>query len=77
MAVKDHIIGIKLYPAGATTHSEKGVSSISEAEITISLMQDMGIPLLIHGEDPEGFVLDRETLFFAKIFGFSKPISLI
>lgn len=66
LAVKDHIIGIKLYPAGATTHSEKGVSSISEAEITISLMQDMGIPLLVHGEDPEGFVLDRETLFLPK-----------
>ena len=63
LAVKNKIIGIKLYPAGATTHSDQGVNSIAEAEATISLMQDMGIPLLVHGEDPEGFVLDRETLF--------------
>ena len=65
LAVKNEIIGIKLYPAGATTHSEKGVSSIAEAETTISLMQEMSIPLLVHGEDPEAFVLDREKRFLS------------
>ena len=62
-AVKDRIIGIKLYPEGVTTNSEGGVKSVSEAEETMAMMQDMEIPLLVHGEAPEGFVMDRERDF--------------
>lgn len=61
-AVKDHIIGIKLYPAGATTNSEAGVKAIDAVEPTFKLMEEMGIPLLVHGET-HGFVMDREKEF--------------
>jgi len=62
-AVREHIIGIKLYPEGVTTNSEGGVKSLSDAEQTIAMMQNMDIPLLVHGEAPEGFVMDRESDF--------------
>ncbi len=60
--LKDHIIGIKLYPAGITTQSENGVKDFDAIEETLSLMQQMKIPLLVHGES-NGFVLDREREF--------------
>jgi len=60
--VKYDIIGIKLYPAGITTNSKAGIRSLQQAEKTISIMQDMDIPLLVHGESG-GFVLDREKEF--------------
>jgi dihydroorotase len=59
---KPHIIGIKLYPAGVTTNSEKGVAALEQAETTIRYMEELEIPLLVHGET-HGFVLDREKLF--------------
>ena len=59
---KPHILGIKLYPAGVTTNSESGVAAIQKAETTIKYMEELKIPLLIHGET-HGFVLDREKLF--------------
>ena len=59
---KPHIIGIKLYPAGVTTNSDKGVAAINQAEVTIKSMEELEIPLLVHGET-HGFVLDREKLF--------------
>ena len=62
-AVRESIIGIKLYPEGATTNSEGGVKSVSDAEQTMAMMQDMDIPLLVHGEVPESFVMDRESDF--------------
>ncbi|CAN5370093.1 dihydroorotase [soil metagenome] len=63
-AAKDHLIGIKLYPAGATTNSEAGVRAIGAAEPTIRRMEEQGIPLLVHGET-HGFVMDREGEFLA------------
>jgi len=60
--LKRDIIGIKLYPAGVTTHSEAGVRTIEDAGPTLALMQDLDIPLLVHGET-HGFVLDREREF--------------
>ncbi len=63
-AAKDHIFGIKLYPAGATTNSEAGVKALDEVEGTFALMEEMGIPLMIHGET-HGFVMDREKEFLA------------
>jgi len=59
---REHIFGIKLYPAGATTNSEAGVKELSEAEGTLALMEEMGIPLMVHGET-HGFVMDREKEF--------------
>ena len=61
--VRESIIGIKLYPEGVTTNSEGGVKSVSDAEQTMAMMQDMDIPLLVHGEVPESFVMDRESDF--------------
>ncbi len=54
--------GLKLYPAGITTNSEGGISQMSEADRTLRLMEEMGIPLLVHGES-HGFVMDREAEF--------------
>ncbi|MGE9296153.1 MAG: dihydroorotase [Puniceicoccales bacterium] len=61
-AARPHIIGIKLYPAGITTNSEGGVRELDQAEPTMALMEELGIPLLVHGET-QGFVMDREREF--------------
>ncbi|SDC67161.1 dihydroorotase [Cupriavidus sp. YR651] len=55
----------KLYPAGATTHSEYGVTSVDRTAGVLATMQDIGMPLLIHGEstDPAVDVFDREAAF--------------
>lgn len=63
-AAKSHIFGIKLYPAGATTNSEAGVRELSAAEGTLKRMEEMGIPLMVHGET-HGFVMEREREFLA------------
>ena len=62
--IKDEIIGIKLYPAGITTNSETGVSSmdIEVLRPTLESMSKLEIPLCIHGET-NGFVMDREKEF--------------
>jgi dihydroorotase len=59
-----HIIGIKLYPAGVTTHSAAGVRAIEDTVPTLACMQELAIPLLVHGET-HGFVLDREREFLS------------
>ncbi len=56
--------GLKLYPAGITTNSEGGIAHMAEADHTLRLMEEMGIPLLVHGES-HGFVMDREAEFLA------------
>jgi dihydroorotase len=61
-SLKTHIIGIKLYPADVTTHSAAGVQTIEDAIPTLAFMQELAIPLLVHGET-HGFVLDREREF--------------
>jgi len=61
-AARPHILGIKLYPAGITTQSEAGVSDFGAIEQTLDHMQELGIPLLVHGESG-GFVMDREQEF--------------
>ena len=62
--IKKDIIGIKLYPAGITTNSETGVSSMDVEVLrpTLESMSKLGIPLCIHGET-NGFVMDREKEF--------------
>ena len=61
-AAQPHIIGIKLYPAGVTTNSADGVQQLATIDPTLALMEQLGIPLLVHGETHD-FVLDREERF--------------
>jgi dihydroorotase len=62
--LKDHIIGIKLYPQGATTNSEKGIADLADGHETLQMMESMGIPLFVHGESTSAFVMDREAAFY-------------
>jgi dihydroorotase len=61
--------GVKLYPAGATTHSDSGVTRISRCFHTLEKMAEVGMPLLVHGEvtDPEVDVFDREPVFIEEV----------
>jgi len=64
-AKAEGIVGFKLYPAGATTNSDAGVSHIKHCYKTLEVMQELGIPLLVHGEvtSHEVDVFDREAVF--------------
>ena len=63
--------GVKLYPAGATTHSDAGVTRISRCFNALEKMQEVGLPLLVHGEstDPAIDVFDRERAFIDEVLG--------
>jgi len=60
-----HIHGFKLYPAGATTHSDAGVTSIERVYGVLARMSELGLVLQVHGEvtDPNVDVFDREARF--------------
>ena len=60
-----HVYAAKLYPAGATTNSDNGVTSLKNIYPIIEQMQKVGLPLLIHGEvtQPEVDIFDRERVF--------------
>lgn len=62
------IHGVKLYPAGATTHSDAGVSDIGALRPVLEAMAEHGLPLLVHGEvtDPGVDVFDRERVFIER-----------
>jgi dihydroorotase len=62
LEARDEIIGVKLYPAGITTQSEGGVRDFDRIGDTIALLEELDIPLLVHGET-NGFVMDREHEF--------------
>ncbi len=64
-----YIYAVKLYPAGATTNSEAGVTDIRHTEATLDAMRELGLPLLVHGEvtDPEVDVFDREKVFIDRV----------
>lgn len=64
-AQSEAIIGFKLYPAGATTHSEAGISKLEKVYPILEAMQRFELPLLIHGEvtDPVSDIFDRERIF--------------
>ncbi len=59
------IFGAKLYPAGATTHSDAGVTALDRLYPALAAMQDAGLPLLVHGEvtRAEIDIFDRERVF--------------
>lgn len=56
---------LKLYPAGATTNSDSGVTALENIFPALETMIDVGLPLLIHGEvtDAEIDIFDREKIF--------------
>jgi len=65
------VFGVKLYPAGATTHSDEGVTRLSRCFHALEKMEEVGLPLLVHGEstDPQIDVFDREQAFIEDVLG--------
>lgn len=61
---RDRLFGVKLYPAGVTTNSDAGVSEIAKIEPVLQVLQDLDLPLLVHGET-HGYSHDREREFVA------------
>jgi dihydroorotase len=61
--------GVKLYPAGATTHSQAGVTDIKHVYGVLARMEKIGVPLLVHGESAQTDVdvFDRETHFIDNV----------
>ena len=59
---------VKYYPAGATTNSDSGVTELAKAYKAIAIMEEVGMPLLLHGEvvDPDVDVFDREAVFIER-----------
>ncbi|MBT5414805.1 MAG: dihydroorotase [Rhodospirillaceae bacterium] len=59
------VTAVKLYPAGATTNSESGVTDTAKVASVLDAMAEIGMPLLVHGEvtDPDVDVFDREAVF--------------
>jgi len=59
------VVAVKLYPAGATTNSDAGVTDLRKTFPTLEAMQRLGLPLLVHGEvtDPAIDLFDREAVF--------------
>jgi dihydroorotase len=57
--------GVKLYPAGATTNSDSGVTSLAKCSAALAAMEKHGLPLLVHAEvtDADVDVFDREKVF--------------
>lgn len=64
-AENPHLLGLKLYPAGATTNSDAGVTALEDRYPLFEEMERLGVPLLVHGEvtHPEVDVFDREKVF--------------
>jgi dihydroorotase len=63
------IVGIKLYPAGATTHSDSGVTELRRCEEALAAIEAFGLVLQVHGEstDPEIDIFDRERVFIEQV----------
>ena len=63
------VVALKLYPAGATTHSDAGVTDLRKCYPTLEAMQHAGLLLLVHGEvtDPEVDIFDREAAFIDRV----------
>jgi len=67
------ITAAKLYPAGATTNSDRGVTDIRRIDAALARMAEIGMPLLVHGEVTHGHVdiFDREAVFIDEVL---KPL---
>jgi len=69
-AAEQNIIhAVKLYPAGATTNSQSGVTSVDKVMPVLELMSTIGLPLCVHGEvtHSEVDIFDREAVFIETI----------
>ena len=68
-AHQDGVAGFKLYPAGATTNSDAGVTDIKKCAKALEAMEACGMPLLIHGEvtHADVDVFDREAVFIDQV----------
>jgi dihydroorotase len=60
---------VKLYPAGATTNSDAGVTDLAKCDAALAEMEKLGLPLLVHGEvtDPAVDIFDRENVFIDRV----------
>jgi len=60
---------VKLYPAGATTNSDAGVTDLGKCDAALAEMEKSGLPLLVHGEvtDPAIDIFDRENVFIEAV----------
>jgi dihydroorotase len=67
-AESEHVYAFKLYPAGATTNSDSGVTNLNELYAVLEAMQKYDMPLLIHGEvtDADCDIFDRERVFIER-----------
>ncbi len=63
------IVGAKLYPAGATTHSDAGVTSIDKISNALAAMEETGLVLQVHGEvtNADIDIFDREAVFIDRV----------
>jgi dihydroorotase len=63
------VVALKLYPAGATTNSDAGVTDLRKTYRTLEAMQREGLLLLVHGEvtDPAVDLFDREAVFIDEV----------
>ena len=63
------MVALKLYPAGATTHSDAGVTDIRRTYLALEAMQREGLLLLVHGEvtDSDVDIFDREAVFIDQV----------
>ncbi len=68
-AGSDFVHAVKLYPAGATTNSDAGVSDLAKCDAALAEMEKLGVPLLVHGEvtDPMIDIFDRENVFIERV----------
>jgi dihydroorotase len=63
------VVAFKLYPAGATTNSDAGVTDLARCRLTVEAMQREGLLLLVHGEvtDADIDIFDREAVFIDRV----------
>ena len=63
------VFGVKLYPSGATTNSDSGVTSIEKPKAALKKMEEVGLPLLIHGEvtGSDLDIFEKELVFIETI----------
>ncbi|TYZ58661.1 hypothetical protein PybrP1_003807 [[Pythium] brassicae (nom. inval.)] len=68
-AASAKVFAVKLYPAGATTNSDSGVTDIANVYPALRAMSELGMPLLVHGEvtDPSVDIFDREAAFIERV----------
>jgi dihydroorotase len=68
-----HVYAAKLYPAGATTNSDSGVTDVANIYAALEVMSELGMPLLVHGEvtNDDIDIFDREEQFIDQVL---KPL---